>query len=102
MMRLSTDRQARQFRPRAAWPQVEHVEILATRWRLVEDWVCPTCPELVADARHMELTPAGLGREHSALARASGGRGPFPDPRHDDTPALTLLCACAPASAVAA
>jgi hypothetical protein len=98
----SIDWTARQFRPRAAWPQVDHVGALTTRWRLVEDWVCPTCPELVADARHMELTPAGLGREHRALARACGGRGPFPDPRHDDTPALVVLCACAPASAVAA
>jgi hypothetical protein len=95
----SVDWTARQFRPRGAWPQVDHVGALASRWRLVEDWACPTCAELVADARHMELTPAGLGRMHRAIARATGGRGPFPDPRHDDPPALAPLCACAAAIA---
>jgi hypothetical protein len=95
----SIDWTARQFRPRAAWPQVDHVDALAGQWMLVEDWACAACPELVADARHMEMTPAGLGRAHRALARASGGRGPFPDPRHDDSPALTPMCACAPAVA---
>jgi hypothetical protein len=95
----SVDWTARQFRPRARRPQVDRVEALVTRWRLVEDWACPRCTELVADPRHLELAPAGLGREHRALARASGGRGPFPDARHDDTPALVLPCACAPAVA---
>jgi hypothetical protein len=97
----SIDWTARQFRPRARLPEVEHVDALPLRWLLVEDWACPRCPELVADARHLELTPAGLDREHRALARASAGRGPFPDPRHDDTPALVMLCACAPAVAAA-
>jgi hypothetical protein len=95
----SVDWTARQFRPAAGWPQVRHVGTLAARWRLVEEWACPECAELVADARHMEMTPAGLGREHRAIARATGGRGPFPDPRHDDTPALVPICACAPAIA---
>ena len=91
----SVDWTARQFRPRARWPQVERVDALAGSWAMVEEWACPACPVLVADPRHMELTPAGLGRAHRALARASGGRGPFPDPRHDDSPALVVLCACA-------
>jgi len=98
----SIDWTARQFRAQAQWPEVLRVEALVTRWRLVEDWACHRCPDLVAHLRHLELTPAGLDREHRALARASGGRGPFPDPRHDDTPALLKLCACAPALAVAA
>jgi hypothetical protein len=95
----SIDWTARQFRPRAAWPEVVHVSRLATHWRLVEDWACPRCPQLVAHPWHMELTPAGLGREHRTIARATGGRGPFPDPRHDDTPALVRICACVPAVA---
>ena len=95
----SVDWTARQFRPRAAWPQVDRVERLAASWRLVEDWACPRCPVLVTDARHMELTPAGLGRRHRALARVSDGIGPYPDPRHDDSPPLALICACAPAVA---
>jgi hypothetical protein len=98
----SVDWTARQFRPRARWPKVERVDVLAARWRLVEDWACPRCPELVADPRHLELTPAGLEREHRALARASRGRGPFPDPRHDDSPPLLVMCACAPEVAAAA
>jgi hypothetical protein len=97
----SVDWTARQFRPRARWPEVEHVDALAASWALVEDWACATCPELVADSRHMELTPPGLGRAHRALARASGGRGPFLDPRHDDTPSLAMMCACTSAVAAA-
>ena len=98
----SIDWTARQFHARSQWPEVERVEALAARWRLVEDWACHRCRKLVADPRHVELTPTGLDGEHRALARASGGRGPFRDPRHDDTPALVKLCACTPAAAVAA
>jgi hypothetical protein len=90
----SIDWTARQFRPHAQCPEVKRVDALWARWRLVEDWACHRCPDLVTDPRHLALTPAGLEREHRALARASGGRGPFPDPRHDDTPALVKLCAC--------
>jgi hypothetical protein len=97
----SVDWTARQFRPSARWPEVERVDALAARWGLVEDWACHRCADLVADARHLGLTPAGLEREHRAIAQASGGLGPFPDPRHDDSPALTIMCACTPAVAVA-
>jgi hypothetical protein len=92
----SMDWTARQFRAEADWPEVEPVGVLAARWRLVEDWACPRCTELVAHPLHMELTPAGLEREHRAVARATSGRGPFRDPRHDDTPALVRPCACPP------
>jgi len=98
----SVDWTARQFRARARWPEVERVDALAARWRLVEVWACDSCPQLVADQRHLELTPAGLEREHRALAQASSGRGPFGDPRHDDTPALVKLCACLSVGARAA
>jgi hypothetical protein len=90
----SIDWSARQFRRRAAWPEVQRVEALAARWGLVEDWACHRCPRLVADVRHLQLMPAGIEREHRALAQSSGGRGPFGDPRHDETPALVRLCAC--------
>jgi hypothetical protein len=92
----SVDWTARQFRRRAPWPNVERVDALAAQWRLVEDWACRRCPDLVADPRHLELTPAGLDREHRSVARASSGRGPFRDPRHDGTPPLVKLCACPP------
>jgi hypothetical protein len=95
----SIDWTARQFRRQARWPQVERVDALAARWRLVEDWACPRCPQLVADPRHLELTPVRLDREHRALARTSRGLGPFADPRHDDTPPLVKLCACSPPGA---
>jgi hypothetical protein len=95
----SVDWTARQFHRGAGWPALERVEALGARWRLVEEWACPRCPQLVADARHLELTPAGLAREHRALARSSGGRGPFRDPRHDGTPALVRPCACPPGAA---
>jgi hypothetical protein len=96
----SVDWTARQFRPGAGWPEVAHVDAVAASWALVEDWACPRCPELVADPLHMELTPAGLEREHRAVARATDGLGPFPDPRHDDTPPLVTMCSCAPAVAI--
>jgi hypothetical protein len=99
----SVDWTARQFGGgQAGWPQVERVEALRARWRLVEDWACDRCPELIGHARHLELTPAGLEGTHRALARSSSGRGPFADPRYDDTPALVRLCACAQADAAAA
>jgi hypothetical protein len=85
---------ARQFDALARWPAVDPIDALAARWRLVEDWACPRCPDLVTDHRHLELAPIGLDREHGALARASSGCGPFGDPRHDDTPALVRLCGC--------
>jgi hypothetical protein len=97
----SVDWTARQFRSRAAWPEVLHVDALAASWALVEDWACARCTELVADPRHMDLAPAGLEREHHAIARATGGLGPFPDPRHDMTPPLVTMCACTPAVAAA-
>ena len=95
----SIDWTARQFRGQAPWPEVVRGDPLMARWRQVDDWAGHRCPELVADPRHSEPTPAGLEREHRALARASSGRGPFADPRHDEAPALVKLCACPPAGA---
>ena len=90
----SVDWTARQFQPKANWPDVRRVDSLAASWRLIEDWACPRCPDLVADPRHCELSPSWLEREHRNIARATGGRGPFADPRHDDTPDLAVLCVC--------
>jgi hypothetical protein len=90
----SIDWTARQFRPLASWPEVDPVDALAARWRLVEDWACGRCAVLVADERHLELAPAGLARAHQAVAWATGGRGPFRDARHDETAALVRPCAC--------
>jgi hypothetical protein len=90
----SIDWTARQFRPQGDWPDVRPVDSLVASWRLTEDWACPRCPELVAHPRHRELTPSGLERAHRDIARATLGRGPFSDPRHDDTPDLVVLCAC--------
>ena len=98
----SIDWTARQFRAEARWPEIETVDALPIRWRLVEDWACERCAQLVVDPRHLELTPAGLDREHRTVARASRGRGPFADPRHDGTPALVRLCACLTKAARAA
>ena len=92
----SIDWTARQFAPSAPWPRVERVEDMPASWVRVEDWACRRCRRLVIDARHLELTPAGLDREHRAIAQATGGRGPFRDPRHDDTPPLLKLCDCGP------
>jgi hypothetical protein len=90
----SIDWSARQFRPQADWPDVMPVDSLRAAWGLTEDWACPRCPVLVAHPRHRELTPNGLERAHRQIARATRGRGPFGDPRHDDTPGLAVLCAC--------
>ena len=60
----------------------------------VEGWACDRCQEFVADPRHRELTPIRLDVTHRELALATGGRGPFADPRHDATAALVALCAC--------
>ena len=87
----------RQFEPSAAWPLVLPVGALAAGWDEVAVWACETCPELVADRRHLALAPAGMHAEHRALAYATGGAGPFPDPRHDDTLPLVPLCVCAAA-----
>ena len=76
-------------------PDVEPVASIAARWRLALDWACPRCPRLVADPRHLELTPPLLERAHRETARATAGRGAFPDPRYDDTAPLTTVCACA-------
>jgi hypothetical protein len=43
---------------------------------------------------HRELAPSSLEQEHRAVARATSGRGPFPDPRHDGTPDPKSLCTC--------
>ncbi len=85
----------RQFEAGAAWPVVLPVDALAEGWREVGVWACEACPELVADPLHLELTPAALHAEHRALALATGGAGPFPDPRHDTTPPLAPMCSCA-------
>lgn len=90
----SIDWTARQFRPGADWPEVAHVDWLASRWHAVETWACARCAALVAHPRHRELTPSRLERAHRDIARATRGRGPFGDPRHDSPPALALLCAC--------
>jgi hypothetical protein len=85
----------RQFDPAAAWPAVLPVDALAGAWLETEAWACETCPELVGDRRHLELAPPALHREHRAIARATGGAGPFPDPRHDHTAPLAAMCLCA-------
>ena len=90
----------RQFEPGAAWPARLPVEALAAGWQEVAVWACEDCAELVADRRHQELAPAGMHAEHRALARATGGAGPFPDPRHDRTAPLEPLCSCAAAQPV--
>jgi hypothetical protein len=92
--RWSIDWTARQFGREAQWPLVEPVEALRERWRSREEWACDSCADLAADERHVQLAPAALHREHRTIGRATRGRGPFPDPRHDATPALVLLCAC--------
>ena len=90
----SIDWTARQFSPRADWPAVKRVDALADEWSQEHVWACRRCPELVVHPLHRELAPSGLEREHRAVARATRGRGPFPDPRHDGTPPLVTLCAC--------
>src|SRR5262245_50263090 len=75
--RWSIDWSARQFWPRADWPDVRRVDALETAWRVTEDWACPRCPALVAHPLHRELTPSGLERAHREIARATSGRGPF-------------------------
>ena len=90
----------RQFQPDADWPAVLPVDALGGAWRDVTVWACENCPELVADPLHRELAPAGMHAEHRAIARATRGAGPFPDPRHDGRAALAPLCACAAAQPV--
>ena len=89
----------RQFEPGAAWPVVLTVDSLADRWQELAVWACEQCPDLVADRRHLALAPAGMHAEHRALARATGGAGPFPDPRHDDTAPHVPMCGCVAAVA---
>ena len=96
----SIDWSARQFHPRADWPDVRHVDSLAAHWHETEDWACARCPELVAHPLHRAFSPSDLERTHRELARATRGRGPFADLRHDVTPALVALCACTPRLAV--
>jgi hypothetical protein len=88
----SIDWTARQFRPRAEWPEASEMVSLAARWRLTADWACTRCAVLLTDPRHGELAPATLERGHRDIARATSGRGPFPDPRHDGTPDLLSPC----------
>jgi hypothetical protein len=90
----------RQFEPDAPWPVVVPVDALLAGWHEASLWACEDCPELVADRRHQELAPAAMFAEHHAIARATGGAGPFPDPRHDHTAALEPLCSCAAAQPV--
>ena len=90
----------RQFEPGAAWPVVAPVDTIGAGWREVSVWACEDCRELVADRRHEELAPAAMHARHRAIARATGGAGPFPDPRHDRTAALEPLCSCAAAQPV--
>ena len=90
----------RQFEPSAAWPVVLPVDTVVAAWDEHVAWACDACPELVADPLHQELAPAGMHAAHRAIARATRGAGPFPDPRHDGTAALTPLCACAAAQPV--
>ena len=85
----------RQFDPASAWPAVLPAELAAAAWLESAVWACDRCPELVGDPRHQDLAPLAMAAEHLAVARATAGTGPFPDPRHDDTPALVALCACA-------
>ena len=90
----SIDWTARQFQAQADWPDVRHVDSMAARWQRVQGWACDRCQEFVADPRHRELTPSRLDVTHRELALATGGRGPFADPRHDATTALVALCSC--------
>jgi hypothetical protein len=93
---LCVDWTWRQFEPRADWPVVLPVGALAGAWRDVRVWACEACPDLVADSRHLALAHADLHRGHRSLARATGGAGPFPDPRHDaDAVPLSPMCSCA-------
>jgi hypothetical protein len=90
----SIDWSARQFEPEADWPDVRRVDSLADRWEVAAVWACDRCPELVADPRHIEFSPRDLERAHRAVGLATGGRGPFPDRRHDSTPGLVSPCSC--------
>ena len=96
----SVDWTARQFRPQADWPEVERVDALGARWSLTEVWACERCRELVAHPLHRELAPAWLEQAHLEVARATGGAGPFADPRHDATGELVSLCTCPSPSVV--
>ena len=98
----SIDWTARQFAAAAAWPDVRPIEELTASWGVVEPWACERCEPLVAHRLHLELAPAWLESAHRAIARASAGRGPFPDPRHDTTPPLVKPCACAAGAAIVA
>jgi len=86
----------RQFDPASAWPAVLPAEVAAGAWLESAVWACDRCPELVGHPRHQDLAPLAMAGEHLAIARTTAGAGPFPDPRHDHTPALVALCACAP------
>jgi hypothetical protein len=85
----------RQFDPTAGWPVVLPVEQVIAGWLEHRVWACERCPELVADRRHQDLAPVAMAARHLAIARDSAGAGPFPDPRHDHTAALAVMCACA-------
>jgi len=93
----SIDWSARQFEPQADWPDVRRADSLPARWELAEVWACHRCPELVADPRHLEFSPSDLERAHRDVGRATGGRGPFADRRHDGPPGLVSPCGCDPA-----
>ena len=90
----SIDWSARQFSPDADWPAVKRIDSLTADWSQVHVWACRRCPELVVHPLHRELAPSSLEQEHRAVARATSGRGPFPDPRHDGTPDPKSLCTC--------
>jgi hypothetical protein len=89
----AVDWTARQFDPAAPVPTVAPAAELTEGWNEAEVWACEHCDRLVDDDAHADMAPAGLDTEHAALARATAGTGPFPDPRHDTTAPLTRICA---------
>lgn len=88
----SVDWTGRQFDPAAAAPSVVPVARLAERWDEVQTWACEHCERLVDDPVHADLAPPPMAAEHAAIARRTGGAGPFPDPRHVDSAPLRRIC----------
>ena len=64
----------------------------AERWREVTVWACESLPRVRRrPSATRRRAPIGLHAEHRAIAHATGGAGPFPDPRHDHTPPLAPM-----------